>query len=82
MLTGLERLKMRADSGIRWRWLSGRMQDIVVLVGSGMTYEEIGTHLGIKEKTVTEYARRIRDRLGEDGRPRDVIMRHFLEETG
>ena len=80
ILGGLERLRMRADGGMRWRWFSGRMLDVMVLVGRGMTYGEAAEHLGVAEQTVKEYARRIRDRLGEaDRTPRDAIIMHYRE---
>ncbi len=82
-IAGLERLRMRADAGLKWRWLSPRMQDVFAFVGKdGKPYHEIADILGVSPKTIEEYARRIRDRLGETGKPRDVLVRCYAEMYG
>ena len=56
------------------------MQDVFTLVGRDRkTYAEIAAMLGISDKTVASYTASIRDRLGETGKPRDTLVRCYVE---
>ena len=63
--------------------LSPREQQVIFLIGKyGLTYGEVGSHLGISERTVETYVSRISSRYVSKKRPRETIAEIYYKVVG
>ncbi len=60
--------------------LSPREQQVIFLIGKyGLSYGEVGSHLGISGRTVETYVSRISSRYASKKRPRETITEIYYK---
>jgi len=56
--------------------VTDRERQVIELVLEGLSYREVGSRLGIREKTVNAHVQAVASRLPGNGRPITRIVRH------